>query len=47
MIYAPDVSSDDLGYTREAAASDASLPFIFRNGAGSSKLGYLIIVPQH
>lgn len=46
MIYAPGVSSADLGYSREAAQSNASLPFIFRSGAGGSELSYLIIAPQ-
>ena len=47
MIYAPGVSSADLGYSREAAAGNPSLPFIFRSGAGGAELGYLIIAPQH
>ena len=47
MIYAPGVTSADLGYSRQAATGDASLPFIFRSGAGGTELGYLIIVPQH
>ena len=47
MIYAPGVSSEDLGYSREAATANPSLPVIFRSGAGGAELGYLIIVPQH
>lgn len=47
MIYAPGVSSEDLGYSREAATANPSLPVIFRAGAGGAELGYLIIVPQH
>lgn len=47
MIYAPGVSSEDLGYSREAAIAHPSLPVIFRAGAGGTELGYLIIVPQH
>lgn len=47
MIYAPGVTSSDLGYSREAAQGNASLPFIFRTGAGGTELGYLIIAPQH
>ena len=47
MIYAPGVSSEDLGYSREAAIANPSLPVIFRSGAGGAELGYLIIVPQH
>lgn len=47
MIYAPGVTSADLGYSREAAQGNASLPFIFRSGAGGAELGYLIIAPQH
>jgi hypothetical protein len=46
MIYAPGVASADLGYSAEARKTDASLPFIFRSGAGGAELGYLIIVPQ-
>lgn len=47
MIYAPGVSSEDIGYSREAATANPSLPSIFRSGAGGAELGYLIIVPQH
>jgi hypothetical protein len=47
MIYAPGVTSADLGYTREAAQSNSTLPFIFRSGAGGAELSYLIIAPQH
>ena len=47
MIYAPGVTSADLGYSREAAQSNASLPFIFRSGAGGAELSYLVIAPQH
>jgi hypothetical protein len=47
MIYAPGVTSADLGYSREAARGNPSLPFIFRSGAGGGELGYLVIVPQH
>ena len=47
MIYAPGVSSEDLGYSRDAATANPSLPVIFRAGAGGTELGYLIIVPQH
>jgi hypothetical protein len=36
----------DLGYSPEAARGNASLPFIFRSGAGGADLGYLIIVPH-
>jgi hypothetical protein len=46
MIYAPGVTSADVGYTAEAARANASLPGIFRSGAGGTELGYLIIVPQ-
>ena len=47
MIYAPGVTNADLGYSPEASKGNASLPFIFRAGAGGSELAYLIIVPQH
>lgn len=47
MIYAPGVTSADLGYSREAAQTNATLPFIFRSGAGGAELSYLIIAPQH
>jgi len=47
MIYAPGVTSADLGYSPEASKGNASLPFIFRSGAGGAELGYLIIAPQH
>jgi len=47
MIYAPGVTSADLGYTREAAQGNSTLPFIFRSGAGGAELSYLIIAPQH
>ena len=43
MIYAPGVTSADLGYSPEAARAGANLPFIFRSGAGGAELGYLII----
>jgi hypothetical protein len=47
MIYAPGVTNPDLGYSREAARGNPSLPFIFRSGAGGGELGYLVIVPLH
>ncbi|HKS07106.1 MAG TPA: hypothetical protein VJR92_12420 [Gemmatimonadaceae bacterium] len=47
MIYAPGVTNGDLGYSREAAQANATLPFIFRSGAGGGELSYLIIAPQH
>jgi hypothetical protein len=43
MIYAPGVTSADLGYSAEAARAGTNLPFIFRSGAGGPELGYLII----
>jgi hypothetical protein len=46
MIYAPGVTSADLGYSAEARRTNASLPFIFRTGAGGAELSYLIIAPQ-
>ena len=46
MIYAPGVTSADLGYARDAAKTDPSLPFIFDGGAGGGDLGYLITVPH-
>jgi len=47
MIYAPGVTSGDLGYSQDAAKSNASLPFIFAGGAGGDELAYLITVPHH
>jgi hypothetical protein len=47
MIYAPGVTNEDIGYVREAAGSNPSLPSIFRSGAGGAELAYLIVVPQH
>lgn len=47
MVYAPGVASADLGYSREAGQANATLPFIFRSGAGGGELSYLIIAPQH
>jgi len=46
MIYAPGVTSADLGYAADAAKADRSLPFIFESGAGGSDLAYLITVPH-
>lgn len=46
MIYAPGVTSADLGYSSEAARGDRSLPFIFRSGAGGAELSYLIMAPH-
>jgi hypothetical protein len=46
MIYAPGVTSADLGYSAEARKTNASLPFIFRSGAGGADLSYLVIAPQ-
>jgi hypothetical protein len=46
MIYAPGVTSADLGFSAEARRINASLPFIFRSGAGGAELSYLIIAPQ-
>jgi hypothetical protein len=47
MIYAPGVTSADLGYSPDASRIDRSLPFIFDAGAGGSDLAYLITVPHH
>lgn len=47
MIYAPGVTSADLGYSSDAAKADRSLPFIFAAGAGGVELAYLITVPHH
>jgi hypothetical protein len=47
MIYAPGVTNADLGYSAEARRANASLPFIFRTGAGGAELSYLIIAQPH
>ena len=47
MIYAPGLTSADLGYSAEAARTDRSLPFVFSEGAGGAELAYLITVPHH
>jgi len=47
MIYAPGVTNADLGWTREVAQANSTLPFVFRSGAGGAELSYVIIAPQH
>lgn len=47
MIYAPGVTNADLGYSKDAAKQDRSLPFVFAAGAGGIELAYIITVPHH
>ena len=47
MIYAPGVTSADIGYSADAAKQNPSLPFIFAGGAGGRDLAYMITVPHH
>lgn len=46
MFYAVGVTNAQLGYTRDAAQKDATLPSVFAGGAGGAHgLSYLIAVP--
>ena len=42
MIYASNVTNDDIGASIEARRRNRSLPFVFSGGAGGSRLGYII-----
>jgi hypothetical protein len=46
MFYANKVTNAQLGYTRDAAKTDPTLPFVATAGAGADHgLAYLIAVP--
>jgi hypothetical protein len=48
MLYANDVTNDQLGFSAEAAKRDPTLPFVVTAGAGADHgLRYVIIVPGH
>ncbi len=42
MIYAPNITNEDLGTTAAARRDNPNLPVIFSGGAGGARLGYLI-----
>jgi hypothetical protein len=46
MFYALATTNAQLGYSRETAAADPTIPFVFSGGAGGTRgLGYIIAVP--
>ena len=47
MIYAPHISSADLGTNQSARESDPALPVVFAAGAGGERLSYIITMVGH
>jgi len=44
MIYAPGVTNDDIGLTREARQNTPGLPFIYSGYSGGSRTAYIIVM---
>lgn len=46
MIYAPGVSNDDIGTTREGMQKTPGLPFIYSGYSGGTRTAYMIVMAQ-